>query len=347
MPQGSSWPSVEMLQERCAGWFAGEFGSTPWFPGRWCSRTWSENDSGITDVVLFGDFAEQLLSARSWPESKYRIWVLSRASARVVSQVFGLPANCIGVVPRYELFPKSRRLRPPPRRKQPWTLVYAGRISLSKNFDFVLRVTSVLQTVQKLPVELAVIGDVDEIGIEELGVPGDGYDTYVANLVRSLPWTKAPEFLGSLPRDRWPSLAFARPVFVSFSRYFCEDFGVSVAQAQERGWPCVISDWGGHSDVVGSNVLKISARAIGTALVAEPELQARARAVAQDISNWLIRQRKTKAGGNHATVSLPRPVSRSWLMTRVKSLKCSNKDLAKLTKKGKNFFQKYHEAFSG
>lgn len=38
-----------------------------------------------------------------------------------------------------------------------------------------------------------------------------------------------------------------------------EDFGMSVAQARQQGWPMILSDWGAFKEVRGPSVIHISA----------------------------------------------------------------------------------------
>jgi hypothetical protein len=38
---------------------------------------------------------------------------------------------------------------------------------------------------------------------------------------------------------------------------------VSLAQIQMLGWPCLVSDWGGHRDILGDNIVKVPAAFIG------------------------------------------------------------------------------------
>ena len=70
--------------------------------------------------------------------------------------------------------------------------------------------------------------------------------------------THCPELgmtiLGNLGLD-WAKSDFGpRPVLVNFSTSPSEDFGVSVAQAQENGMGLVLSEWGAHLDVRGEDV---------------------------------------------------------------------------------------------
>jgi len=91
---------------------------------------------------------------------------------------------------------------------------------------------------------------------------------------------------------------------VNFSTYFCEDFGVSLAQAQELGWPAVLSDWGGHSDAMIENVYKIHPLAIGETHEATDLIAMKARSAAAKIQRDLqhIGSQGKKCDAREATV---------------------------------------------
>src|SRR4051794_1037558 len=123
-PAFKAWTSVEILQELCLKWFWTRERRLPWFPGRWCDRSLKPR-AEVWDVVLFGDFAEQLLTgAHRWPvEARaVRLWVLSHAARAAVARLAGIPEEHVGVVPRYELFPAAARVARSPVPGRPWEL---------------------------------------------------------------------------------------------------------------------------------------------------------------------------------------------------------------------------------
>ena len=62
---------------------------------------------------------------------------------------------------------------------------------------------------------------------------------------------------GSVDRHEWINTSVANPVFLNLSTFISEDFGCAVAEAQQSGWPMIISEHGGHLDVIGENILKV------------------------------------------------------------------------------------------
>src|SRR3954462_6225319 len=106
----SRWPSVAILQAHCERWFRERRAAKAFFPGRYCSRGELSNVGPVLDIVLFGDFAEQILQSHSWPPARsYRIWTLSTAARDVLVKVFRFSEDQIGVIPRYELFPMKAK----------------------------------------------------------------------------------------------------------------------------------------------------------------------------------------------------------------------------------------------
>lgn len=248
-----SWPSHDLLQPACSQWVRARCQQTPWFPGPLRDNTLPPLDSEILDVVLFGDFVDQLARFRTWPlRSSYRLWVLGRAVQKVCVEILGFAESEVGVIPRYELFPASPAPREFPLKEDAFTLVYSGRFVSNKNFDLFLRTASALQT---------------RYGMKSMKVRGAGFYPFspevlsaqFAYLILKLPWVDPPVLHTNLGTLDWVSAFPEQPVLLSLSSHRREDFGVSVAQAQAAGWPCCLTEWGGHRDVTGPNVIKIPA----------------------------------------------------------------------------------------
>ena len=106
-------------------------------------------------------------------------------------------------------------------------------------------------------------------------------------LINELPWRYPPKFPGLLAPEKWCLSSVKNPVLISLSTYFQDDFGVSVAQAQSKGWPCILSNWGGHQDVMGSNTLKLPHFLCGTSDEPPSVQEGRALAIAREIHDWI------------------------------------------------------------
>lgn len=244
------WISHTFLQPACAKYINSQVGNTPWFPGPF--RVPHEIPDGeILDVVLFGDYLEQIVNFGQWPMRKgYRIWVLCQSVRSVLVELLGFNSLDIAVIPRDVLLPPARTIKPFPRFDSSFTLIYSGRFVSNKNFDLFLRVASSLQT---------------EYGFENMRVKASGFYPFIERelsaafsfLILKLNWIEPPEILTHLGPQNWMDDNNEDTVLMTLSKHRREDFGVSLAQARQAGWPCVVSNWGGHKDLNGDGILKI------------------------------------------------------------------------------------------
>ncbi len=285
-----------MLQKCCDAWLRSQRHSSHtdnYFPGKWThalKKSKFSKSSEAKNVVLFGDFLKSLANSRSWQGESFRLWTLSHSVKKVCTDLIGIPEETIGVIPRLELFPARRPFRIFPKNKSEWVLVYAGRFSFAKNLTMLARVVSLLQTKYHEKVKLVLIGRFDSFGRDDRAIyHRPRFETEFKQLCASLPWTIPPRFLAPKKAEKWTKIPLKNPVFVSLSTSPEEDFGVSLAQARAEGWPCVLSDWGGHRDVIGPHVLRIPESALGDPRTAEVLQSARAEVIAQ-----MIHERKTE-----------------------------------------------------
>ena len=261
--------SIAILRERCLAWFVQNGIPGPWYFPDHDDAIRSDRPSADANVVLFGSVLERILESDTWKPRLCRFWVLSQASRDVLHQLLGIPRAAIGLIPRYELYPAApaSAQRNFPAKDEPFELVFAGRLSPTKNIEMLLKTVSFLQTEQDLEVGLSLFGPFDNAdhGDREPPVEGEAFD-YRARVLRCIEqcaWTRAPQLRHELGPDEWIPEAPPNPVFTSFSTYICEDFGVALAQAQAQGWPSLLTDWGAHRDVRGPGIRRIPAAAMG------------------------------------------------------------------------------------
>jgi glycosyltransferase involved in cell wall biosynthesis len=327
------WASIEELERRITAWFRVKRGVEPYFLARWCyggefafrqhAALNRERWRGQTvDVVCLGDFLFSLMKIKDLPLREVRLWVLSHAARDCVMRMLGLPAQSIGIIPRYELFPRPAKPLRVPDPHEPISFVFSGRLSVSKNFPFCLDVVSALQTRFAQRARFFVFGKADHYGDVVWGVRGGEIGKLIEDRVRTLPWTEPPRFYGHVDSDAWLRLPLPNPVLLTLSRYYMEDFGVSVAQAQEAGWPMAISDWGGHKDVVGPGVLRISSHHLNEPMETDEIVGARAELVAGEIHEWLLSKKgQGAASPGPAPSSSPMvPIDRDEIAHRVRKL---------------------------
>jgi hypothetical protein len=221
----------------------------------------SENN---IEVVFFGGFLERCTELKSWPDKHFRLWCLSSAVKDILVKLIGFSDTSLKVIPRYKLFAAPKTVRKWPKLDSEFSFIYAGRISAHKNLECLLYTVFYLQIHFGLKAKLYLMGKDDNLThrYRPLCVLGS-YKMKILTLINRLPWLDRPEYLGELKENEWSQKDYKNPVFVNFSTYLCEDFSVSVAQAQEQGWPVVLSNWGGLKDVKG-DVLFIPAQMIST-----------------------------------------------------------------------------------
>lgn len=221
------------------------------------------NDQPVTDVILFGSFFRRILESGNWPFSRIRLWCLSPSVKEVLIGLYGFRDEEIGLIPRNELFPQSLEIRSFPDLRKPWTLVFSGRLSPTKNVETFLVVGHFLQKFFSPDLQLVCQGEFqDDLDPLIDRSRGESYQAYIKGIVSSLTWTHPPQFIPSSFDHDWTEDHSVNPVFASFTLFSAEDFGVSVAQARAQGWPVILSEWGGQRDVSGSSVIKISPHSI-------------------------------------------------------------------------------------
>jgi glycosyltransferase involved in cell wall biosynthesis len=217
----------------------------------------TKTQSGPLHIVFLGGFLGRFLNAGLWPSHPYQLWVMCHSAKTSLTRITGLEPSLIGVIPRYQLFPVQKRPQKFPTLGKPMTLIFAGRISRVKGVFTILAFANRLQMHHRLPIKLVFLGEFAETQPADRSAPlisSAQLKEQVYARIKSLSWSQAPDFVHSLGPSEWTKLKWENPIFVSLSQLTHEDFGVSLAQAQALGWPCILSDWGAHRDAKQSNV---------------------------------------------------------------------------------------------
>jgi hypothetical protein len=193
------------------------------------------------NVVLAGDAPSYFLEPSLWKyKGSYRFWVLSNVAREFFSRLSGLPEEHFAVIPRNALF---EVLEPNYTIAESRSFVYAGRFMQGKNLPLVGQVIAKLQSFP-------------EFKNHRLYFAGSGDYESLIGAMRGYDWSHPPVYLGDLGSE-WTQHPFTKPVFINLSTYAMEDFSVGTAEAQSKGWPVIISDWFGLSDVRGGQVVRI------------------------------------------------------------------------------------------
>ena len=348
--------SVGILQDRCRQWIRANFDADAWMPSYLFADDPPPDELKPLHVVLMGDFLSQILCYDKWPHRPLYLWVLSSSVKQVLVDLLGFPEKSVGVIPRYDLFPASTKLVPFPNGDRPWTMVFGGRIVPPKHLEFAVRTVSYLQNEFGQKVQLKCFGtfaNQARLNLQQ-GVVSN-YEESIQKLCESLPFKFKPEFHPPKKNDEW--LTGENNVCISFSSYHMEDFGVSVAQAQELGLPCIVTDWGGHRDVVGENVLKFPIHYFGTASENHWIQDGRAFALASEIAKFQQVQKKLAQQLSPGNLGKPHPIVVDTLKTCVNQLEdVYTKDVHGLFKDrdwdfilnndlGRKFFERYNRHF--
>jgi glycosyltransferase involved in cell wall biosynthesis len=287
----SSSTSINILKTRIDNYFKNKLNlNNSWHidhaSGK-CSKELNHiKDDEDIDLIMYGSFLRGFLQSGNWIYDNYKLWVLGNAAKSVMTNTLNIPSENIKVIPRYEIFEcNSENI---PDASKAIDFVYAGRISATKNLEFICALVSFLQTTFKLNINLKIFGDYDDRFHENMGRRiHTNYKDKLHNFIESLKWVSKPVFMGNLKSDEWTEANLDQPILVNMSTFIFDDFGVSVAQAQEKGWPVLLSDWGGHVDVTKGIRKLFNPSWIGHSHEAPTIITAKAKVLANEINQIL------------------------------------------------------------
>ncbi len=219
------------------------------------------SDDSVLDVILFGNNVKSFFQSGLWPCRKYRIWTLSPTHHDFWQSVlFNGQSNPINIIPREYLTHATDSTLVDSLNSQEVNLVFAGRLSAQKNITYLILLYKELELLD-LNIRLHLYGKFDDQYDEIFGRrQHSNYKESVMNLIQKLGFKNPPLINERLSENEWTETNLKNPVLISLSTYHCEDFGVSIAQAQEKGWPLILTDMLGHKSVQHNCMLKIPAR---------------------------------------------------------------------------------------
>ena len=237
--------SVEFLKKKCKKIFKHHFATIPYFPG-YENFHWPHellNDS-VVDVVLFGNALHLLTHPYLWPKFKsYRFWVVSKKHRELVIKIFELSESQVGYLPRYlfQKLPKKPRLMD---LSKPLDFVISSRLSEDKNIEFSLHLVNYIQHIHNNKIRLTIFFPHGEINL-------------LKEMIRKFSWKVEPVIKGDKGFNWQKEVAGQFPILLNASTSYFEDFSVSTMQAQMKGWPVILSDWGVFKEIETSNSYKI------------------------------------------------------------------------------------------
>ena len=199
----------------------------------------------FVEIILTGSFLHRLVESKLWHFENLRLWTFSSRVKDYLVHAFKFHPDDIGVIGRFETQIEIQK----PNFKKTVNLIYAGRLSLAKNVTSLIRLTSELQIKHNCEVILDIFGLPDDLEDPSLG-RFESFDLNheIQEIIQKLKWIELPRFHKSVPQGKWLEIARPNPVFISLSTSMHEDFGTAAEIATQAGWPCLLSDWGGHAD---------------------------------------------------------------------------------------------------
>lgn len=136
-------------------------------------------------------------------------------------------------------------------------ILYSGRVSLQKNVDLLLQEYLELLKNDDVKIHLWIAGGFDDLGAPFMGLKtSEGYlYSKLQTILKSHPehFVRNVKILGNLNKTELRRIQSAADLFVSFSLYHDEDFGMSPAEAMACGMPALLTDWGGYSSFASSS----------------------------------------------------------------------------------------------
>lgn len=230
-------PSVGILQENITKLFKQELGSNPLYPALPDKVKFKVNPKNVYDIVLMGDVLSLLQFIDfSKDNPLIRLWCLSHKHAELISEIFQIPISYIGVIPRYKLFRIMKNPRMFPTPKEPMTLVLASRWIIHKKNKQALELSDLLRNKWEADVRI-IHAFPSKLDLQTAKKFIDDLKIRDIELI-----TKGKNWFNFIEKH------YPNPVFISLSNDIFEDFGVSLAQVEARGWPCILSAWGAHLD---------------------------------------------------------------------------------------------------
>lgn len=213
-------------------------------------------------VHLYGDFVLDCLawqrafsSANSWP---IHFFIASAKQKQLVESFFKFEANSISVLPfpvnennfyfknsesDKKLFKNKYNIA-----SDDLVILYTGRVSYQKNIELLTKIFSSISKIYPQKIHLLIAGEWDDIlqpYSGKFGPLGSYYAQFQGTSKSYL--SNEIQFLGKLNSKELLDAYNGADLFVSFSTYNDEDYGMSPAEALSCGLPCLLSNWGGYT----------------------------------------------------------------------------------------------------
>jgi hypothetical protein len=231
-----AWSSFKYIEKRAAVFFQKNCLGSFIVPG--LSKL-SAIGSQVPNVLLFGNYREQLQGFLVDPPAQFRIWVLAEKFRNLMISDLRLHPHQVGVIPREYFFEAPKKnLRP---MRFPKKFIFAGRASvIEKRFSLAVKVVDEFRNRGPCEPPLMLYNASEQEPSE-----------IFPEVFKFYRWIRPARDPWSVHKDLSDS------IYLSFSQYVYEDLGAAPCEALTRGARLVLSDWGGYSDFRHPHVLKV------------------------------------------------------------------------------------------
>lgn len=354
----NSWPSsLETLKSRVLDFFnrSGITSDNVWFADIDMVLPENLQNKKNIQVILFGGFLDRLFESGNWPEKNYTFWCLTPKIKQVMTELLDFEEEAIRVIPRYELFQKQSEERSLSL-EHDLKIIYSGRLSSQKNIEMLFFFAEYLKEKLNKDVSLVLLGSWDNHKPKSRGrFVFDSYEDHVRSIILKMNPTVNVIHQDDLDQHEWLGHCEGNSMLVNFSTFYCEDYGVAVAQAQELGLPMLLSKWGAHSDVTGKNIRLVDVQDIGESFTPVESISLKAQLV---VNKFLQGKLETPTHDRERTVDKPEKYlslidlnefRKKAMSLNGQELGLAGRNLISLyagSVKGKEFFKKYSAIFS-
>lgn len=263
--------SIAILGERIRAYLKAK---TIVFLHEGCDLAWPE--APVIDVVLLGGAPSLLQQAAFFlPKQPIRLWVLSNAHRNILINVMGLSKTQVSMIPRAKTFPiRLRRSRSFPTIE---AIAMSTRNGRGKNVELAIGVAAELQKL---------IYEREHRKVQFYWYGSRLRPKVIETELKKWSWIENPD--PSLCGDVGPKWTTSfkdpkRTLLLNFSTSYEEDFGVSLAQAEQAGMAIALSRWGAHLDLRSSRRNYIARDSIEIASRSREAMQKGARKIAREI----------------------------------------------------------------
>lgn len=294
----------------------------------------------VIDVLLTGSFFLRMLELPFWPIKKMRLWTLCEDSKKLISEVFKIPKEKIGLIPH----PKTPDTKPNEHFKH---FIYAGRLSWGKNIEALLSLVSFLQQTTHPHLTLTIYGEKSDLPEESFGRIAEGHFD-IQELINLYTWKSPPTLLGNDPQ--WFNHILEDSHYISLSTSMYEDFALSPTEAAQHGSSLILSRWGGHKHKRGAKLLNSSL--IFKSFEPQWIKEIKTQLLAQDITTTSCSRTGFDLTFFSTEISLQEDLSKQMMsfihQQSPEILLCFREamDVYADTFKGRNFFYLYQKYFS-